>query len=102
MSTNKKVNDPILFKKTIKGESFVTRAKSIDDQYKHLAALTHQLDKACDFGEDSSYKTFKESMKRVVGYVRSHFVIEQEQYERADNPDKIYGKYGRSKEKNAC
>ena len=69
------------------GETFSTGIESIDKQHRHLVALTNQLYKACMVGGDSSNKAFKESMKRVVEYVRFHFHTEQEILEKINYPD---------------
>jgi len=60
-------------------EKYVTGIELIDNQHKELFSLTNELFNACIGRND--YETlddvFKETMERMVNYVRFHFSAEQ-------------------------
>jgi hemerythrin len=69
-------------------DKYATGIKLIDSQHKELFSLTNELFHACLHG-DEAYKggVFKETMSRVVEYVRFHFGAEQELLQRINYPD---------------
>ena len=68
-------------------DKFSVGIEMIDKQHKHLLALTNQLYQACRVGGDERFTTFKDTMSRVVEYVRFHFKAEQELLQRVKYPD---------------
>ena len=68
-------------------EKYATGIHLIDSQHKELFSLTNELFRAC-LGEDEALKgVFKETMERMVEYVRFHFGAEQELLQRIKYPD---------------
>jgi len=68
-------------------EKYATGIQLIDSQHKELFSLTNELFHAC-LGEDDTLKeVFKETMERMVDYVRFHFGAEQELLQRLKYPD---------------
>ena len=68
-------------------EKYATGIELIDSQHKELFSLTNELFRAC-IGEDEELKdVFKETMGRMVEYVRFHFGAEQELLQRIKYPD---------------
>ena len=68
-------------------EKYATGIHLIDSQHKELFSLTNELFRAC-LGEDEELKeVFKETMGRMVEYVRFHFGAEQELLQRVKYPD---------------
>jgi len=59
----------------------------IDSQHKELFSLTNELFHACISGEETLEDVFKETMERMVAYVRFHFGAEQELLQRIKYPD---------------
>lgn len=57
---------------------YVTGITLIDGQHKELVALTNDLYHACLEGKETAGAAFKETMSRMVKYVRFHFGSEQE------------------------
>jgi hemerythrin len=67
-------------------EKYATGIELIDSQHKELFSLTNELFRAC-LGEDEELKeVFKETMERMVDYVRFHFGAEQELLQRIKYP----------------
>jgi hemerythrin len=70
-------------------EKYFTGIQLIDDQHKELFSLTNELFHAC-MGENE-YETlegvFKETMERMVEYVRFHFGAEQVILQRIKYPE---------------
>jgi len=67
-------------------EKYATGIQLIDSQHKELFSLTNELFHACLSGvflED----VFKETMERMVNYVRFHFGAEQALLQRIQYPD---------------
>jgi hemerythrin len=58
----------------------------IDNQHKNLVAMTNQLFQACTRGGDKREAVFKETMSRMVEYIRVHFATEQELFQRINYP----------------
>ena len=67
-------------------DSLATGIELIDDQHKHLVALTNELYQACLLGGDKLETVFKETMSRMVEYVRFHFATEQAMLQRVKYP----------------
>ena len=70
-------------------DSLSTGIGLIDDQHKHLVDLTNELYRACRHGGDELDAVFKETMSRVVDYVRFHFSTEQQMLQRIKYPKYI-------------
>jgi hemerythrin len=68
-------------------EKYATGIKLIDDQHKELISLTNELFQACLDGENAVKDVFKETMGRMVDYVRFHFGAEQDLLQRVKYPD---------------
>jgi hemerythrin len=68
-------------------EKYATGIKLIDDQHKELISITNELFQACLDGENVVKDVFKETMGRMVDYVRFHFGAEQELLQRVKYPD---------------
>ena len=66
--------------------SLATGIELIDSQYKHLIDLTNELFRACRLGGESLDTVFKDTMSRMVEYVRFHFSAEQEMLQRIKYP----------------
>ena len=58
----------------------------IDNQHKQLVSLTNELFRACLRGGDTLDNVFKETMSRMVEYVRFHFSAEQAMLQRVHYP----------------
>ena len=58
----------------------------IDKQHKHLVALTNQLYQACRCGGNVRDIVFKETMSRMVEYIRFHFASEQKLLQSVNYP----------------
>ena len=67
-------------------DSLATGIELIDNQHKHLVVLTNQLYQACMLGGDSLETVFKDTMSRMVEYVRFHFTTEQAMLQRVKYP----------------
>ena len=67
-------------------DSLATGIELIDNQHKHLVVLTNQLYQACLLGGDTLDTAFKETMSRMVEYVRFHFSFEQAMLQRVKYP----------------
>ncbi|MDR0495307.1 MAG: bacteriohemerythrin [Treponema sp.] len=59
----------------------------IDNQHKQLIMLTNELYRACLRGGTTLEAVFKETMSRMVEYVRFHFTTEQAMLQRVHYPD---------------
>ena len=68
-------------------DSFSTGIELIDNQHKRLVELTNQLYQACRLGGEALDTAFKDTMSRVVEYVRLHFTTEQEMLKRINYPN---------------
>ena len=64
---------------------YTTGIELIDTQHKELVALTNMLFRACLSGQEDS--VFRETMTRMVAYVRFHFETEQQMLEGLGYPD---------------
>ena len=67
--------------------SFATGIELIDDQHRQLVDLTNELYKACRAGNNALQTAFKESMGKMVAYVRYHFSAELELLQCIKYPD---------------
>ena len=61
----------------------------VDKQHQYLILLTNQLFQACRLGGDVRDSVFKETMSRMVGYVRFHFATEQKLFRLINYPNSI-------------
>jgi len=68
-------------------EKYAIGIHLIDSQHKELFSLTNELFHACMSEEDTLESVFKETMERMVAYVRFHFGAEQELLQRVNYPD---------------
>jgi hemerythrin len=68
-------------------EKYATGIPLIDSQHKELFSLTNELFHACTGGEEKLQGVFKETMGKMVEYVRFHFGAEQELLQRVKYPD---------------
>jgi hemerythrin len=68
-------------------EKYALGIELIDSQHKELFSLTNELFQACLDGEKALKFVFKETMGRMVEYVRFHFGAEQELMQRIKYPD---------------
>jgi hemerythrin-like metal-binding protein len=68
-------------------EKYTTGIDLIDNQHKELFVLTNDLFKACRSGESILKDMFKETMGRMVEYVRFHFGAEQELLQKINYPE---------------
>jgi len=68
-------------------EKYAIGIQLIDNQHKELFSITNELFHACLGGEESVKEVFKETMERMVDYVRFHFGAEQELLQRVKYPD---------------
>jgi hemerythrin len=68
-------------------EKYAIGIHLIDSQHKELFSLTNELFRACMSEEDTLEIVFKETMERMVAYVRFHFGAEQELLQRVKYPD---------------
>ena len=68
-------------------EKYLTGIGLIDDQHKELVKLINQLFKACLGGNESLDTVFKETMSRMVEYVRFHCTLEIEMLARIKYPE---------------
>ena len=67
-------------------DALATGINLIDNQHRHLVDLTNELYRACTRGGDELDTVFKETMSRVVEYVRFHFGSEQQMLQRVKYP----------------
>jgi hemerythrin len=67
--------------------ALVTGIELIDNQHKQLIMLTSELYRACLRGGTTLEAVFKETMSRMVEYVRFHFTTEQTMLQRVHYPD---------------
>ena len=67
-------------------DKYVTGIKLIDSQHRELVILANQLYQACCGGNEEVGTVFKDSMSRMVEYVRFHFGAEQSLLERINFP----------------
>jgi hemerythrin len=68
-------------------EKYATGIELIDSKHKELFSLTNELFRACLGGNEELKEVFKETMGRMVDYVRFHFGAEQELLQRVKYPD---------------
>jgi len=68
-------------------EKYATGIQLIDYQHKELFSLTNELFHACMDGDESLEDVFKETMERMVEYVRFHFGAEQVLLQRIKYPE---------------
>jgi hemerythrin len=68
-------------------EKYATGIQLIDSQHKELFSLTNELFRACTGKDEELKDVFKETIGRMVEYVRSHFGAEQELLQRIEYPD---------------
>jgi len=68
-------------------EKYATGIQLIDSQHKELFSLTNELFRACMGGNEELKDVFKETMGRMVEYVRFHFGAEQQLLQRLKYPD---------------
>jgi hemerythrin len=68
-------------------EKYATGIQLIDSQHKELFTLTNELFRACKGKDETLKDVFKETMGRMVEYVRFHFGAEQELLQRVKYPD---------------
>jgi hemerythrin len=68
-------------------EKYAVGIELIDNQHKELFSLTNELFRACLSREETLKTVFKETMGRMVEYVRFHFSAEQELMQRIKYPD---------------
>jgi hemerythrin len=68
-------------------EKYATGIQLIDSQHKELFSLTNELFHACLDGDETLKGVFKETMGRMVDYVRFHFGAEQVLLQRIKYPD---------------
>jgi hemerythrin len=68
-------------------DKYATGIQLIDNQHKELVSLTNELFRACMDREVIQQEVFKETMKRMVDYVRFHFGAEQDLMQRVNYPD---------------
>jgi hemerythrin len=80
--TNK--NEPL--EVVIWDEKYAIGIALIDNQHKELFSLTNELFQACLGREETLKGVFKETMGRMVEYVRFHFGAEQELLQRINYP----------------
>jgi len=67
-------------------EKYATGIHLVDSQHKELFSLTNELFRACLGEEETLREVFKETMERMVDYVRFHFGAEQEMLQRINYP----------------
>jgi hemerythrin len=65
---------------------YKTGIELIDNQHKELVNLTNELYQACLAGTEAAGAKFKETMGRMVEYVRFHFTFEMTLLERVKYP----------------
>jgi len=68
-------------------EKYATGIPLIDSQHKELFSLTNELFRACLGGDIALQGVFKETMGRMVDYVRFHFSAEQDLLQKINYPD---------------
>jgi hemerythrin len=68
-------------------EILATGIEIIDEQHKQLVNLTNELFRACMRGGETLDAVFKETMSRMVEYVKFHFTFEQQMLQRVNYPD---------------
>ena len=66
---------------------YLTGIEMIDDQHKHLVELTNQLFQACLLGGNTLDLVFRDTMSRLVEYVRMHFSTEVAMLQRINYPE---------------
>jgi len=71
--TNEEEDDIVVW-----DEKYATGIHLIDSQHKELINITNELFHACMDREIIQEEVFKETMKKMVDYVRFHFGAEQE------------------------
>jgi len=84
-------NDPALNSENVKtivtwDEKYATGIDLIDGQHKELVTIINELFQACLIGDETVSAAFKETMTRMVEYVRFHFGAEQKILERIKYP----------------
>ena len=67
-------------------EKYATGIDLIDSQHKELFSLTNELFRACMGSDEELKDVFKETMERMVAYVRFHFGAEQQMLQRVNYP----------------
>jgi len=73
-------------------DKYATGIELIDTQHKELVKLTNELYLACLTGREAIQSAFKESLSRMVEYVRFHFTAELELLARINYPDYAHHK----------
>jgi len=68
-------------------DKYMTGIAQIDEQHHHLVNLANQLYAACFAKEDVLHSVFKDSMSRMVEYVRFHFDAESKLLQAINYPD---------------
>ena len=68
-------------------EYYILKIELIDNQHKELVGLINQLYQACLIGNDAVDTKFKETMGRMVDYVRFHFTAELQLLTRVNYPN---------------
>jgi len=80
--TNEEEDDIVVW-----DDKYATGIHLIDSQHKELISITNELFHACMDREIIQEEVFKETMKKMVDYVRFHFGAEQELLLRVKYPD---------------
>lgn len=81
------IKNPDTDREIVKWEPrYETGIELIDEQHKELLSLTNDLYRACLTGSDEAGAVFKESMTRMVNYVRFHFSTEQQLLQKVGYP----------------
>jgi hemerythrin len=71
------------------GPKYNTGITLIDQQHKELASLTNELYRACLSGHETAGAVFRETMGRMVEYVRFHFEAEQKLLQAIEFPNRV-------------
>jgi len=82
MVNQKEIGDMVVW-----DEKYATGIELIDSQHKELFSLTNELFHACVSNDEVLKGVFKETMERMVDYVRFHFGAEQVILQRINYPD---------------
>lgn len=68
-------------------ETYATGIELIDNQHMQLVKLTNELYRGCMSGKETANAAFKDTMSRMVEYVRFHFAAEQKILEAVKYPE---------------